>query len=54
MSKPQEYSVMTKDRLMIYTFGALAIIAAVTTVLWWDVHTLDAATGNQIGFNCFD
>lgn len=51
MSKPQEYSLMTKDKLMIYTFAALAIIAAVTTILWWDVHAIDAATGNQIGWN---
>jgi coenzyme F420-reducing hydrogenase beta subunit/Na+-translocating ferredoxin:NAD+ oxidoreductase RnfD subunit len=51
MSKPQEYSLMTKDKLMIYTFAALAIIAAVTIVLWWDVHAIDAATGNQIGWN---
>jgi coenzyme F420-reducing hydrogenase beta subunit/Na+-translocating ferredoxin:NAD+ oxidoreductase RnfD subunit len=51
MSKPQEYSLMTKDKLMIYTFSALAIIAAVTIVLWWDVHAVDAATGNQIGWN---
>ena len=51
MSKPQEYSLMTKDKLMIYTFAALAIIAAVTIVLWWDVNAIDAATGNQIGLN---
>jgi coenzyme F420 hydrogenase subunit beta len=51
MSKPQEYSVMTKDKLMAYTFVALAIIAAVTIVLWWDVHAVDVATGNTLGWN---
>jgi len=51
MSKTQEYSVMTKDKLMVYTFVALAIIAAVTIVLWWNVHAVDAATGNTLGWN---
>ncbi len=37
MSKPKEYSYMTKDKLMLYTLVALIIIAAVTTILWWNV-----------------
>jgi len=34
MSKPIEYSSMTKDKLMTYTFGALLIITVITAVLW--------------------
>jgi len=35
MSKPKEYSWMTKDKLMTYTFVALAILAAVSAISWW-------------------
>jgi len=34
MSNPKEYSVMTKDKLMTYTFFALLIITIITAVLW--------------------
>ena len=34
MSKPKEYSSMTKDKLMTYTFISLLIITIVTAVLW--------------------
>jgi electron transport complex protein RnfD len=37
MSKPKEYSVMTKDKLMIYTLIALAILAFVTAAIWWSI-----------------
>ncbi len=37
MSKPKEFSHMTKDKLMMYTLIALVIIAAVTTILWWNI-----------------
>jgi Na+-translocating ferredoxin:NAD+ oxidoreductase RnfD subunit/NAD-dependent dihydropyrimidine dehydrogenase PreA subunit len=49
MSKPKEYSWMTKDKLMTYTFGALAILAAITIILWWNVYALDVATLQPIG-----
>ena len=39
MSKPKEYSWMTKDKLMTYTFVALLILAVVAIVLWWPVTT---------------
>ncbi|MEM2098272.1 MAG: RnfABCDGE type electron transport complex subunit D [Candidatus Bathyarchaeia archaeon] len=32
MSKPKEYSPMTKDKLMLYTFIALAILTAISTL----------------------
>jgi electron transport complex protein RnfD len=59
MSKPKEYSLMTKDKLMTYTFVALVILAVITTVMWWGVVTKDAS-GNVVGwqygyaviFNC--
>lgn len=38
MSKPKEYSWMTKDKLMTYTFFALLILAIVTAVLWSPVN----------------
>jgi electron transport complex protein RnfD len=50
MSKPKDYSWMTKDKLMTYTFLALVAIAIVTTVLWWGVVAKDPATGNVIGW----
>jgi electron transport complex protein RnfD len=34
MSKPKEYSWMTKDRLMTYTFFALLILTIITAALW--------------------
>ena len=34
MSKPAEYSWMTKDELMKYTFAALSILAAVSFISW--------------------
>ena len=42
---------MTKDKLMTYTFGALAIIAAITVVMWWDVYALDVMTMEPIGWH---
>ncbi len=35
MSKPKEYSWMTKDKLMLYTFIALAILAGVSAISFW-------------------
>ena len=34
MSKPKEYSWMTKDKLMTYTFFSLLILTIVTAALW--------------------
>jgi len=51
MSKQKEYSWMTKDKLMTYTFVALAIIAAITIVMWWDVYALDVMTMQPIGWH---
>jgi Na+-translocating ferredoxin:NAD+ oxidoreductase RnfD subunit/NAD-dependent dihydropyrimidine dehydrogenase PreA subunit len=39
MSKPKDYSWMTKDKLMTYTFGALLALAVVSSVLWSTVTT---------------
>jgi len=41
MSKPKEYSSMTKDKLMTYTFIALLAVTIVTAVLWWPVTPSD-------------
>jgi electron transport complex protein RnfD len=49
MSKVKEYSWMTKDKLMTYTFIALLVLAVVTIVLWWNVQALDVATLEPIG-----
>jgi electron transport complex protein RnfD len=35
MSKPKEYSWMTKNILMTYTFVALVILTAVSAISWW-------------------
>jgi electron transport complex protein RnfD len=50
MSKPKEFSSMTKDKLMTYTFVALVIIAVITTVMWWGVVTIDPMTGAEVGW----
>ena len=34
MSKPKEYSSMTKDKLMTYTFVALVVLTIITAVIW--------------------
>jgi electron transport complex protein RnfD len=34
MSKPKEYSYMTKDKLMTYTFIALLVLTVVSAALW--------------------
>ena len=35
MSKPKEYSWMTKNKLMTYTFVALVILAGVSAISFW-------------------
>ena len=50
MSKPKEFSSMTKDKLMTYTFIALVVIAVITTVMWWGVFTTDLMTGAAVGW----
>ena len=59
MSKPKEYSWMTKDKLMLYTFIALVIIAAVTVALWSQITPYDLITntpfmnlGLAVAINC--
>jgi coenzyme F420-reducing hydrogenase beta subunit/Na+-translocating ferredoxin:NAD+ oxidoreductase RnfD subunit len=49
MSKPIEYSYMTKEKLMTYTFIALLIITIVSAVLWSPV-TVTHVDGTQ-GWN---
>ncbi len=43
-SKPKEYSHMTKDKLMLYTFVALLIIAVISAVSWSQETPIDPAT----------
>jgi H+/Na+-translocating ferredoxin:NAD+ oxidoreductase subunit D len=59
MSKPKEYSWMTKDKLMTYTFIALLILAVITAVLWWPITPYDLITntpfmnlGLTVAINC--
>ena len=42
MSKPKEYSWMTKDKLMAYTFVALAILAGVSAISWWPTSIINS------------
>ena len=46
MSKPKEYSSMTKDKLMTYTFVSLLIITVITAVLWSAEKTPMAGTSD--------
>jgi electron transport complex protein RnfD len=50
-SKPKDYSWMTKDKLMTYTFFALLAIAIVTIVMWWGVSSSDMMTGATVGMD---
>ncbi|MEM2911427.1 MAG: RnfABCDGE type electron transport complex subunit D [Candidatus Bathyarchaeia archaeon] len=52
MSKPKEYSWMTKDKLMSYTLIALAILAAVTVALWWPVTYAGWSLGLTFAIAC--
>ena len=47
MSKPKDYSWMTKDKLMTYTFFALLAIAIITAVLWSPVTPFDPVSNAQ-------
>lgn len=48
---PKEFSTMTKDKMMIYTFGALVAVAAVTIALWWNVTSVNMMTGESLGMS---
>ena len=52
MSKAKEYSWMTKDRLMTYTVIALAILAAVTIILWWPITQQGWSLGLTLLISC--
>ena len=51
MSKPKEYSSMTKDKLMTYTFVALVVIAVITVVMWSPITVMhiDGSQGWNLG-----
>jgi hypothetical protein len=51
MSKPKEFSSMTKDKLMTYTFIALLAITIVSAALWSQVTPLhlDGKTSMNLG-----
>lgn len=48
MSKPKEYSLMTKEKLMTYTFIALLILAIVSSVIWSQATPIDTITGKHL------
>jgi electron transport complex protein RnfD len=51
-SKPKDYSWMTKDKLMTYTFFALLAITIITIVMWWGVVSSDMMmTGAELGMD---
>jgi len=50
-SKPKDYSWMTKDKLMTYTFFALLAIAIVTIVMWSGVSSSNMMTGATVGMD---
>lgn len=52
MSKAKEYSWMTKDKLMLYTFAALAVLAAITAAVWWPISCKDWSLGLTLIVNC--
>ena len=52
MSKAKEYSWMTKDKLMLYTFAALAALAAITAAVWWPISCKEWSLGLALIVNC--
>jgi electron transport complex protein RnfD len=48
MSKPKDYSWMTKDKLMTYTFFALLILSVVSAVIWSQVTPMDTVSGKSL------
>ena len=50
-TKPKEYSSMTKDKLMMYTFVALLVITVASAALWSQVTPLhlDGTTSMNLG-----
>lgn len=52
MSKAKEYSWMTKDRLMLYTFVTLAILAIITSALWWPITYKGWSLGLTLALTC--
>jgi electron transport complex protein RnfD len=51
-SKPKDYSWMTKDKLMTYTFFALLALAIITIIMWWGVVSSDMMMpGTQLGMD---
>src|SRR5208283_3169383 len=45
MSKLKEYSWMTKNKLMTYTFVALVILTGVSAISYWPTSIIDALIG---------
>src|SRR5208283_1429080 len=45
MSMLKEYSWMTKNRLMTYTFVALVILTAVSVISYWPTSIIDSVIG---------
>lgn len=52
MSKPKELSHMTKDKLMMYTFAALLILAIITAAVWWPITQNGWSLGLTLVVNC--
>ncbi|MCS7124921.1 MAG: RnfABCDGE type electron transport complex subunit D [Candidatus Bathyarchaeota archaeon] len=52
MSKAKEYSWMTKDKMMTYTLVALAILAVITTALWWPITQQGWSLGLTVLVSC--
>ncbi len=48
MSKPKEYASMTKDKLMMYTFVALLVLAIVSIVMWSQATPINTMTGEPL------
>lgn len=53
MSKPKEYSFMTQNKLMTYTFVALLVIAVISAALWSQVTDSGWNLGLTVGIVTF-
>ncbi|MEM2987561.1 MAG: RnfABCDGE type electron transport complex subunit D [Candidatus Bathyarchaeia archaeon] len=52
MSKPKEYSWMTKNRLMAYMLVALVILAVTSIIIWWPVTQSGWSLGLTLAIAC--
>jgi len=52
VSKPKEYSWITKSKLMRYTLIALVILSVISSIIWWPVNQSGWSLGLTVAIAC--